>query len=184
MNGVLDSVREAAEAQEETVEETASLMANINGSMKNIRERVQNLSHSADESASSIVQMGSSIDEVARSALRDARQKITEGLESNRRTRENHLIWAAPGTGKTYFVEQVAAALPSSVGFLELNLAKHDQERFSADLREVEHTEQAHICFVDEIDAKPQEAGPYEILLPYLDAAVQAGLNADMPRVN
>jgi hypothetical protein len=114
-------------------------------------------------------------DEVVRSALKDARQKITAGLGSRGRTRENHLIWAAPGTGKTYFVEQVAASLPASIRYLELNLAKHDQQSFVADLRELDDTDRPSLCFVDEIDAKSDEAWPYESMLPYLDAAAQRG---------
>ena len=114
-------------------------------------------------------------DDVVRSALKDARQKITAGLESQGRTRENHLIWAAPGTGKTYFVEQVAASLPASIRYLELNLAKHDQQRFVADLGELNDTDSPVLCLVDEIDAKSDEAWPYESMLPYLDASAQRG---------
>ena len=114
-------------------------------------------------------------DEVVRSALKDARQKITAGLRSQGRTRENHLIWAAPGTGKTYFVEQVAASLATSIRYLELNLAKHDQQSFVAALRELDDTDSPSLCFVDEIDAKSDEAWPYESMLPYLDAAAQRG---------
>ena len=114
-------------------------------------------------------------DEVVRSTLKDARQQITAGLGSQGRTRENHLIWGAPGTGKTYFVEQVAASLPASTRYLELNLAKHDQERFLADLSDLDDVDGPCLCFVDEIDAKPDDAWPYESMLPYLDAAVQRG---------
>ena len=112
-------------------------------------------------------------DDVVRSALKDARQKITAGLESQGRTRENHLLWAAPGTGKTYFVEQLAASLPASIRYLELNLAEHDQQRFVAGLRELNDTDGPGLCFVDEIDAKSDEAWPYESMLPYLDASAQ-----------
>ena len=114
-------------------------------------------------------------DEVVRNTLTDARQKISAGLKSQGRTRENHLIWAAPGTGKTYFVEQVAASLPASIRYLELNLAKHDQRGFLAGLGELDDSANPSLCFVDEIDAKPDEAWPYESLLPYLDAAAQGG---------
>lgn len=114
-------------------------------------------------------------DELVRSALMDARQKISAGLRSQGRTRENHLIWAAPGTGKTYFVEQVAASLSASIRYLELNLAKHEKRRFLAELGALDDTANPSLCFVDEIDAKPDEAWPYESLLPYLDAAAQGG---------
>jgi hypothetical protein len=66
-------------------------------------------------------------DEAVRSALQDARQKILAGFELSGRKRENHLVWAAPGTGKTYFVQQVAASPPSGIRYHELNLAKCGQ---------------------------------------------------------
>jgi len=65
---VMGEIEASADAQEEAVEETASLLANINSSIGGINERVENLSNAADESSSSILQMGSSVDEVARNA--------------------------------------------------------------------------------------------------------------------
>lgn len=61
-------VEASSEAQEEIVEEAASLLANINNSIRDIDERVDKLSRSAEESASSILEMGSSVEEVARNA--------------------------------------------------------------------------------------------------------------------
>lgn len=40
-------------------------------------------------------------------------------------------------------------------------------------LRELDAYNDPCLCLIDEIDAKPEEAWPYEILLPYLDAAVE-----------
>ena len=68
MGNVVAEIEASAEAQEEAVEETASLLANINTSIAGINQRVENLSNAADESSSSILQMGSSVDEVARNA--------------------------------------------------------------------------------------------------------------------
>jgi methyl-accepting chemotaxis protein len=55
-------------ATEEAVEETASLLANINTSIRSINAEVESLSRSTEEASSSILEMQSSIDEVARSA--------------------------------------------------------------------------------------------------------------------
>ena len=55
-------------ATEEAVEETASLLANINTSIRSINGEVESLSRSTEEASSSILEMQSSIDEVARSA--------------------------------------------------------------------------------------------------------------------
>ncbi|HKX18799.1 MAG TPA: tetratricopeptide repeat protein [bacterium] len=113
-------------------------------------------------------------DETVRNALQDARQKILAGFEPPGRKRENHLIWAAPGTGKTYFVQQVAASLTDRMRYHEVNLAKCTEPEFRAALGQLDEG-QACLCLIDECDAKPQEPWPYEVLLPYLDAAVERG---------
>ncbi len=114
-------------------------------------------------------------DETVRNILKDARQKIVSGLSRPGRKRENHLIWAAPGSGKTYFVEQVGASLAGSIHYLELSLAKHSESDFLAALGELESRGQPCLCLVDEIDAKSDETWPYEVLLPYLDAGPERG---------
>jgi methyl-accepting chemotaxis protein len=68
ITAALAMIDQSASAQEEAVEESASLMANINSSIRNINERVDNLARAAEDSASSILQMGSSVEEVARNA--------------------------------------------------------------------------------------------------------------------
>ena len=113
-------------------------------------------------------------DEAVRNALQDTRQKILAGFEPPGRKRENHLIWAAPGTGKTYFVQQVAAALSNGIRYHELNLAKCSAPEFRSGLGALDPREPC-LCLIDEVDAQPQEPWPYEVLLPYLDAAVEHG---------
>jgi methyl-accepting chemotaxis protein len=66
ISGVLGDIQTSADSREEAVEETASLLANINSSMGLIATRVEDLSTAADESSSSILEMGSSVEEVAR----------------------------------------------------------------------------------------------------------------------
>ena len=61
----LESIVGASSRQEEAVEETAALVANMRQSMHSIAERVASLSESSDQSASAILELGSSIDEVA-----------------------------------------------------------------------------------------------------------------------
>jgi len=68
LDAAIGQIAHSADAQEEAVEEAASLMANIKSSMHNISERIGQLERSAEESASSILEMGSSVDEVARNA--------------------------------------------------------------------------------------------------------------------
>jgi len=68
---ILDAIQEiegGRESTEEAVEETASLLVNINTSIRGINSEVESLSRATDEASSSILEMGGSIDEVARNA--------------------------------------------------------------------------------------------------------------------
>ena len=56
--------------------------------------------------------------------------------------------------------------------YRELNLAKFSQQEFLSALQLLDDPAEPCLCLVDEIDAKPGEAWPYEVLLPYMDAAV------------
>jgi len=114
-------------------------------------------------------------DEALRNTLKDARAKIAAGCLQPSRKRENHLLWAAPGSGKTYFAQQIAASLPGTIRYQELNLAKCSEEEFRAGLGAFDGEDSPGLCLIDECDAKPQEPWPYEILLPYLDASVERG---------
>ena len=102
--------------------------------------------------------------------LKDARNRIVSGLEHHSRHRENHLMWAAPGSGKTYFVEQIAASLGPHVAYYEINLAKLDEQGFDGALRTAIESSKPALCLVDEIDAHSSARWPYEVLMPYLDA--------------
>jgi len=114
-------------------------------------------------------------DETVRNALKDVRQKIVAGFDRPSRKRENHFFWAAPGSGKTYFAQQVATSLPQPIHYQECNLAKCSQEEFLSGLVQLDAGNKPCLCLIDEIDAKPKEVWPYEVLLPYLDANVDKG---------
>jgi len=66
----LEEIASGSEAQTEAVEETASLLANINTSIRGINGEVESLSSSTEEASSSILEMGTSIEEVARNAAK------------------------------------------------------------------------------------------------------------------
>jgi hypothetical protein len=114
-------------------------------------------------------------EETVRNVLKDVRHMIAAGFDRPSRKRENYLIWAAPGSGKTYFVQQVAASLPQTVRYQECNLAKCSREEFLAGLGQLNAENKPCLCLIDEVDAKPHEAWPYEVLLPYLDASADRG---------
>jgi pimeloyl-ACP methyl ester carboxylesterase len=109
-------------------------------------------------------------EETVRNTLKDIRHRIAAGFDHRSRRRENYLIWAAAGSGKTYFVQQVAASLPQSIRYLECNLAKCSRKEFLASLDQTDANSGPCLCLIDEVDAKPDESWPYEVLLPYLDA--------------
>jgi pimeloyl-ACP methyl ester carboxylesterase len=114
-------------------------------------------------------------EETVRNTLKDVRHKIAAGFDRPSRKRENYLVWAAPGSGKTYFVQQVAASLPQAIHYQECNLAKCSREEFLSGLAQLDAENKPCLCLIDEVDAKPQEAWPYEVLLPYLDASADRG---------
>ena len=111
--------------------------------------------------------------EGVRERLKDARARIAEACARPAKRRDNHLLWAAPGSGKTYFVEQVAASLPE-VSYCELNLAKLSEQAFRDGLGEAVAGGPT-VCLVDEVDAKPDESWPYEVLMPFLDVNLDRG---------
>lgn len=110
-------------------------------------------------------------EETARNTLKDVRHKMAAGFDRPSRKRENYLIWAAPGSGKTYFVQQVASSLAEAIHYQERNLAKCSRKEFLSGLAQLDAESKPCLCLIDEVDAKPKEAWPYEVLLPYLDAS-------------
>jgi pimeloyl-ACP methyl ester carboxylesterase len=115
-------------------------------------------------------------EEAVRNVLKDVRHKIAGGFDKPSRKRDNYLIWAAPGSGKTYFAQQMAASLPQTIRYQEFNLAKCNREEFLASLSQLDAESKPCLCLIDEVDAKPDEAWPYEVLLPYLDARADRGV--------
>jgi predicted AAA+ superfamily ATPase len=110
-----------------------------------------------------------------RNTLKDVRYKIAAGFDSASRKRENYLIWAVPGSGKTYLVQQTAASLAQPVRYQEYNLAKCSRQEFLSSLAQLDAENSPCLCLIDEVDAKPDEAWPYEMLLPYMDANAVRG---------
>ncbi len=106
-------------------------------------------------------------------ALKDARQSMITDLETGSHQRKNYLIWAAPGSGKTYFMQQIARDLGDRCQYLEVNLAKQDEASFRTALEAALDKDQPTLCLIDEADAKPDAGWPYEVLLSFLDQALE-----------
>lgn len=116
----------------------------------------------------------SRFDEGVLNSLKDARNRIVGGLDSTAPSRENHLIWAAPGAGKTYLVQEIVRSLGDACLYVEINLAKHGMDEFSGALKGcVGHRGKPVLCLIDECDAHADESWPYEVLMPYLDLTVE-----------
>ncbi len=108
-------------------------------------------------------------DESARNILKDTKQRIVTSLTSQARGRDNYLIWAPPGSGKSFFVQEVAKSLDGKIDYTELNLAQLDEQKFRSELSKIEKSNRPRLCFIDEVDSKPSESWPYEALLPSLE---------------
>jgi TolB-like protein len=108
-------------------------------------------------------------DESARNSLKDTKQKMVTSLISHSRGRDNYLVWAPPGSGKSFFIQEIAKSLEREVEYRELNLAQLDERGFRNALAEVEKSEKPRLVLIDEVDSKPAESWPYEALLPSLE---------------
>jgi len=109
-------------------------------------------------------------DEKTRNSLKDWNTRIVQDFHTKMCTHENFLIWAAPGSGKSFFITEIGRSLRDmGVRFLPLNLAKDSQEDFQAKLDELMATKEPVLCMVDEVDARNDETWPYEVLFSHLD---------------
>lgn len=119
----------------------------------------------------SVVGSYTRFDERSRNALKDIRQRIVQALESGRPARENLLLWAPPGSGKTFLVREIAAVGARGASYVEINLAQVSEADLRSQLGDVATRRGAVLVLVDEVDSRPTESWPYETLLPHLDLA-------------
>ncbi|UCH61055.1 MAG: AAA family ATPase [Anaerolineales bacterium] len=111
-------------------------------------------------------------DKTVLNALKDACQNITIGFIQNGKRRDNHLIWAAPGSGKTFFAQSIAGSLGKDFDYVEINMAKMSREDLHSQLATLESRQKPTLLLLDEIDSQPEATWPYETLLPFMDAIV------------
>jgi len=107
-------------------------------------------------------------DKDVRNHLKNMKQKIIEGLEPKSIGNENFFIWGPPGSGKSFFVQEVSRTFGDSVHYLEINLSKLKEDEFKTELNNLEKIEKHCICLIDEIDSESSGGWAYETLLNYL----------------
>lgn len=122
-------------------------------------------------------------DEGVRNVLRALQDEIGVVLRNADRwkDRNNYLIWAAPGTGKTAFVDALGAYLKGSfaaqhelkVKYLMRKLSDLDEAQLRAFIKEVKEllVDSSHrvLAFLDEVDKKPGESWPLTSMLGPLE---------------
>jgi len=110
----LAEIQKGADAQEAAVEETASLQANINSSIRGINEQVENLARSNEETASSIVEMSSAVEQVARSS--ETLQQTVEASTSSVHQMDENIRRVAESSDN---VQQVAEETAASIAEMD-----------------------------------------------------------------
>jgi len=109
-------------------------------------------------------------DERVRNALKDWCGRMSGPLTTApTNIHENFLVWAAPGSGKSFLVQQLAEQLPPPIQYIELNLAAMKQTDIATGLAGVAASKSPVLCLLDEIDARVDEDWPYEEIFPSLD---------------
>jgi hypothetical protein len=112
-------------------------------------------------------------DEQTRNKLHDRVKQIKQPLRTKTDMRENFLIWAAPGSGKTFLIEQIAEDLRTAekvpVQFVECNLSRDPKDKFVEEVNQLPKMNQPVLCLLDEIDARGDEDWPYEACFSHLD---------------
>jgi TolB-like protein/Tfp pilus assembly protein PilF len=108
-------------------------------------------------------------DHLTRHALKEFRQRVVGTFGEPGRHPRNFLLWGAPGSGKSYLVQQLARAAGVGTEYLELNVGGLEREQFRSRLDAAVTSDRPLLCLVDEVDARPGETWPFEILLPYLE---------------
>lgn len=109
-----------------------------------------------------------------REELNEIYQRVSHAVLNRSRTQENYLLWAPPGSGKSFLIQEIQRSLGSAVRYVELNLAKCSETDFRFQLDGLDEDAPA-LCFIDECDARPTESWPYEALLSQMEARERRG---------
>lgn len=108
-----------------------------------------------------------------RTSLHNYCKAILNGLNTKTLLRENYLIWAPPGSGKSFLVSEIAQSLGNDFvcnNFRVLNLSTLTKDQFISEVNELRKiANRSTLCMIDEIDSRATELWPYEELFSCLD---------------
>lgn len=96
-------------------------------------------------------------------------QQITKSLIKKTRGRQTYLISAAPGSGKTYFIEETARSMADKITFVAIDLNKDAKSDVESKLASVKNCATPCLCMIDEIDGKLEEKWPFALIYKNLD---------------
>lgn len=108
-------------------------------------------------------------DQRLRNSLLDWKMRIVSPLLASTNIHENFLIWAAPGSGKSFFVQEIGRSLGNKIDFIDLNLAKMSQVEFVEGLSRLSKLGKAFLCMIDEVDARSDQNWPLEVAFAAMD---------------
>ena len=112
-------------------------------------------------------------EERIRNKLIDWHRKIKNPLVKPTEEKENFLIWAAPGSGKTFFIKQIAKNLAKTVNYVEINFAKVSHDEFSSQLNSIKTSSDPTLCLFDEVDKRADIEWLCEESFPLLELNMQ-----------
>ena len=102
-------------------------------------------------------------------SLSELARRIQLACTERNNFKENFLIWAPPGQGKTYLVEEIARM--TKIDFIKTDLKDEtlSEDSFTNMLKKCQKGPESHLCLVDEIHARSSEKWPYEKIYGFLD---------------
>jgi hypothetical protein len=95
--------------------------------------------------------------------------RITAAFNGPTTDRENHLLWAPSGHGKTYLIEEIVRTTGVRHISIDLKLPAITEGSLRAELSKCEKGPEPLLCLIDEIHTRSSDPWPYEVIYGYLD---------------
>jgi DNA replication protein DnaC len=155
---------------------TGELALSINQEISNVNYVFKSLLEVSSIKINSLSVIGNYLryNEKIRNKLKDWCNRIKAPLFSKSNVHENFLIWAPPGSGKSFLIQELARSLSTSISYFEINLAIMKREDILSSFSLVKNESKPVLCLIDEIDARSDENWPYEDIFPYLDLNINS----------